>query len=102
MLNKIEKELKELSIITSKELIEAYEKGEIREYVDENALSIQRDEDNDISQIVFTIGSPYVHLDLYGGNAGCVVAEDLEHIIHSAIPWKIWFGIKDELEEIDE
>ena len=100
MLNKIEEELKGLSIITSKELIKAFEKGELEECVNEKVLSIQRDEDNDISHIIFTKGGPYVHLDLYGVRAGCVVAEDLEHIVHTAIPWKIWFGIKDELEEI--
>lgn len=100
MLNKIEKELKGLSIITSKNLIEAFEKGELDEYIEESALSIHRDEDNDISHIVFSIGGPYVHLNLYGGRAGCIVAEDLEHIIHTAIPWEIWFGIKDELEGI--
>jgi hypothetical protein len=99
---KMEKELKELSISTCRELIKAYEKGELREHINERALSIQKDEDGDISHIIFTQGGPYVHLDLYGNRFGCVVAEDLENITHSAIPMSIWSEMKSELEDYYE
>lgn len=95
---KRERELKELSVITCQGLIEAYKNDELREYISEEALEIRKDGDGDISQIVFSLGGPYVHLDLYGGRFGCVVAEDLEHITQSAIPMSIWADMRDELE----
>lgn len=99
---KMEKELRELSSLTCRELIKAYKKGELCEYIEENAINIEKDEDGDIFRIVFTIGGPYVHLDLYGGRFGCVVAEDLENIAQSAIPMSIWDEMRSELEDYDE
>lgn len=99
---KMEKELKELSILTCQELIKAYKKDVLVEYANENALSIEKDEDGDVSHIVFTKGGPYVHLDFYGGRFGCVVAEDLENISQSSIPMSIWSEMRSELEDYYE
>ena len=94
---KIEKELKELSVLACQELIKAYEKGELIEHIDERALSVEKDENNKITHILFTYGGPTVYLD-FEDRPGVVIASHMSDEAHSAIPWAIWSDIRNELE----
>ena len=99
--NNNEKELRKLSILSCQKLITAYEKGKLREYIGEEAMSIHRDDDNDITHIVFTKGGPFVYLD-FDEQPGLIIAKDFDTKAHSAMPWSIWLEIRNELEEIYE
>lgn len=101
MSNKNQEEYKKLTIISRDNIVEAFEKGEIHYYISDRAISIEKDEDNDITHIIFTNGGPIVYLD-FDEQPGIIVAKDLDTKAQSAIPWSIWLDIRDELEETYE
>ena len=82
-------------------LVEAFNDGEVKEYVLENAYSIERDEENNITHIVFTFGGPFVYLD-FEDSPGVIIAKDLENKSQAAIPFSVWSDVRDELETIHE
>ena len=94
---KREKELKEKSNNICQELIKAYEKGELPEYIEESALSIEKDEDGDITHILFTYGGPTIYLD-FEDSPGVIIASHMYDKSQAAIPFSIWSDIRNELE----
>lgn len=88
---------KELSSSICQNIIKAYEKGELLEHIEESALSIEKDEDNNITYILFTYGGPTVYLD-FEDSPGVVIASHMSDEAHSAIPLAIWSDIRNELE----
>ena len=99
MSNKNQEEYKKLTIISRDSIIEAFEKGQLRSYISDEAISIEKDEDNEITHIIFTNGGPIVYLD-FDEQPGIIYAKDLDTKAQSAIPWSMWIDIRDELEEI--
>jgi len=80
------------------ELIEAYKKGNLYEYLSDNVLSVIRDEDNDIEKIAFTIGGPFVYLD-FAMRSGQIIYTTMDEpiVAKTAISWSVWSDIKDEI-----
>ena len=81
------------------DLVKAFNAGEVKEYVLENALSIERDEEQDITHIVFTFGGPFVYLD-FEDSPGVIIAKDRENRSQAAIPFSVWSDIRNELEVV--
>ncbi len=97
MSNKNQEEYKNLTLTEKDSLIEAFEQGKIDSYIYKRDAVIHRDDDNDITHIVFTNGGPIVYLD-FDEQPGLIITKDLDTKAHSAIPWAIWLDMRDELE----
>ena len=82
------------------ELVVAYSNGSLIEYISENAVSINRDEDGDLRQIVFTNGGPFVYL-CFEERSGviCGYSSPMDEGSYSAISLMIWSDLRDEIEE---
>ena len=81
------------------DITKAYHSGSIKDYISSNALSIERNEENDITHIVFTIGGPFVYLD-FEDSPGVVIAKDMDGKSQAAISLAIWSDIRNILEEL--
>ena len=81
------------------DIVEAYKSGKTKEYTSTNALSIERDEENNITLIVFTLGGPFIYLD-FEDSPGVIIAKGLDDKSQAAIPLAIWSDIRNILEEL--
>ena len=97
MKNNYTKELRQSAVSIKEELIEAYTKNVLPEYINERALSIEKDEDNEITHILFTYGGPTVYLD-FEDSPGVIIASHMDDKSQAAIPLNIWSDIRNELE----
>ena len=100
MENNPTQELRQYAVRIEEELIEAHTKNVLPEYIYENALSIEKDEDNTITHILFTYGGPTVYLD-FEDSPGVIIASHMEFKSQAAIPLSIWTKIRNELEELN-
>ena len=100
-IDKNQAEYKNLTILSRDEIVEAYEKGKLCSYVWDEAIRVEKDDDGEITHIIFANGGPIVYLD-FDEQPGIIIAKDLDTKAQSAIPWSIWCDIRDELEEIYE
>ena len=81
------------------EFVEAYNNGSLIDYISEYAVSIKRDEDGELSQIVFGNGGPFVYLD-FEERSGVVCGYDSpwdNEGSYCAISLMIWSDVRDEL-----
>ena len=91
--------LRTQSVVYRNGLVKASEEGTLDEYIGKHAISIERDDENDITHIVFTLGGPYIYLD-FEDSPGVIIAKDMDDKSQAAIPFSIWSDIKTDLEEL--
>ena len=91
--------LRKTAVRIKKELIQSYTKGMLFEYINEESLSIEKNEDNEITHILFTYGGPTVYLD-FENSPGVVIASHMSDKSQAAIPFGIWSDMRNELEEL--
>lgn len=95
--NNYTEELRQSAVNIKKELIEAHTENMLPEFIEDSALSIERNEDNEITHILFTYGAPTIYLD-FEDSPGVIIASHMDDKSQAAIPFSIWSDIRDELE----
>ena len=82
------------------ELVQSFNNGELIDYISESAIEIKKDEDGDISQIVFGLGGPYIYLD-FEERSGvvCGYKSPFDEGSFSAIPFLVWENMRDYIED---
>lgn len=88
------------------ELVESFKNNTLIDYISENILEVVKT-GNRVDSLVFTIGGPYIYLDICENNHnGCVCGYWQGKEDFSAIPLSIWkdmeIKILDMLEAYDE
>ena len=81
------------------ELVEAYNNGGLIDYISESDASLSRDEDGDLSQIVFGNGGPFVYL-CFEERSGVLCGYDSpwdNEGSYCAISLMIWSDVRDEI-----
>ena len=94
---KIEQELKKLAVSIRDNIVKAFEKGELQDYIFEDTLSINKNDEGEITHILFTYGGPTVYLD-FEDSPGVVIASHMDNQSQAAISIGIWSDIRDVLE----
>lgn len=97
MENNHTKELRQSAVSLKNGVVKAAKEGTLPEFISNNALSIERNEDNEITHILFTYGGPTVYLD-FEDSPGIVIASHMSDESQASIPFYIWSDIRDELE----
>ena len=90
-------ELRQSAVSIKKELIKAYNNDVLLAFIEDRALSVEKDEDNEITHILFTYGGPTVYLD-FEDSPGVIIASHIDNKSQAAIPLSIWSDIRNELE----
>ena len=80
-----------------KDIEEAEQQGEASDYIFKRAIDIERDSGGKPTKIIFTIGGPYVYLDLFCNPGNIVVYFD-DHEVKRRISKHVLEQIEFELE----
>ena len=81
----------------TKSITKAYKKGRLMDQVINEAMEIQKDSRGKPTKIIYTVGGPFVYLDLFY-EPGSIVVQFHRHTVKKKLPNRILEQIEFELE----